>query len=120
MNKNEIKAATNQALLERFEQTAVIHRELNTAEESNRAFDEGVAIWGELKQRGKEAVDLFLTLLHSANLAVRMNAAGLALLDSPEQAEPVLQQLTTEPRLLGFSARMTLKQWRDGELKSLV
>jgi hypothetical protein len=37
MNKNEIKAATNQALLERLEQTAVIHRELNTAEESNRA-----------------------------------------------------------------------------------
>jgi hypothetical protein len=120
MNKNEIRAATNQALLERFEQTAVIHRELNTAEESNRAFDEGVAIWGELKQRGKEAVDLFLTLLHSANPAVQMNAAGLALLDAPEQAEPVLQQLTTEPRLLGFSARMTLKQWRDGELKSLV
>jgi HEAT repeat protein len=119
MNQKEIKAATNQALLERFEQTAVIHRELNTAEESNRAFDEGVTIWMELKQRGREGVDFFLRLLQSPNPAVRMNAASLALLDEPEQAEPVLQQLTNEPRLLGFSARMTLKQWRAGELKPL-
>jgi len=43
----------------------------------------------------------------------------LALLDEPEQAEPILQQLTSEPRLLGFSARMTLKKWRAGELKPL-
>jgi HEAT repeat protein len=119
MNKNEIKAATNQALLERFEQTAVIHRELNTAEESSRAFDEGVTIWMELKRRGREGVDFFLRLLHSPNPAVRMNAASLALLDEPEQAEPILQQLTSEPRLLGFSARMTLKKWRAGELKPL-
>jgi uncharacterized protein (DUF2336 family) len=120
MNNDEIKASTNQALLERFKQTAITHRELNNAEESNRAFDEGVAIWRELKQRGKDAVDLFLTLLHSSDPAVRMNAAGFALPDAPEQAEPVLQQLAGESRLLGFAARMTLKQWRAGGLKSLV
>jgi hypothetical protein len=120
MNKEAIHSATNEELVRRFEETAIVHRELRSADESNRAFDEGVAIWAELRGRGKEAVDLFLTLLSSPKPAVRMNSAGLSLSEIPERAEPVLEQLTHEPRSLGISARMTLSEWRAGRLKPLA
>ena len=111
---------TNEQLVKRFEQLAIIHRALETPKKANKAFDEQVEIWGELKSRGKTAIDLFLGLLESPDAAVRLNSAGLALFVAPEQAEPVLEQLTTAPKLLGFSASMTLKQWQAGKLKPLV
>jgi len=49
-----------------------------------------------------------------------MSAAGLLLPTVPEQAESVLEQLTEQPRLLGLSAKMTLREWRAGRLKSLI
>src|SRR5579859_7806492 len=89
MTKAQTRAASSEELVRRFEETAIIHRELRTPREANRAFDEGVAIWRELKQRGTDAVRIFLTLLGSDNAAVRMNAACLALFDAPTEAEAV-------------------------------
>ena len=120
MTKEDMFVATNEELARRFEETAITHRELVTAEKSNAAFDEGVAIWREVKRRGKDAIALFLPLLQSKNPAVRMNSAALVLFDAPERAEPVLEQLTKEPRSLGVSATMTLREWRAGRLRPLV
>jgi len=111
---------TDDQLVKQFEELAIIHRELETPEKANKAFDEQVKIWDELKNRGPAAISVFLGLLRAPSAAVRLNSASLALFVAPEEAESVLEQLTTAPKLLGFSASMTLKQWRAGKLKPLV
>lgn len=117
MNKRNIRTATDEELLRQFEEDALVHAALRTAKEANRAFDESVEIWGELKQRGKAAIDLFLQLLNSPNPEVRLLCASNALFVAPELAEPVLEQLVEEPKFVGVTASMTLKQWRAGKLK---
>jgi hypothetical protein len=79
-----------------------------------------VAIAKELTRRGNRALELFPALLQSPNPAIRMSAVGLLLPTVPEQAEPVLEQLTEQPRFLGLSAKMTLREWRAGRLKPLI
>lgn len=120
MKQAVLISASNEELVKRFEKAAITHQELRSAREANRAFHEAVAVARELKRRGGEALELFLALLQSRNPAIRMGAAGLLLPTLPEQAEPVLEQLANQPRLLGFSANMTLREWKAGRLKSLI
>lgn len=120
MNRAALESASSEELVQHFEKAAIVHRELRSAKEANCAFDEAVAIAMELKRRGEEALELLLVLLQSPNPAIRMSAAGLLLPTVPEKAEPVLEQLTDQPQSLGHSAKMTLREWRAGRLKSLI
>jgi hypothetical protein len=104
MNKRNIRTATDEELLRQFEEDAQIHGALRTAKEANRAFDESVAIWRELKHRGKVAIDLFLQLLNSPRPEVRLLCASNALFIVPELAEPILERLVSEPKFIGISA----------------
>lgn len=120
MDHAKLNSASNEDLVKWFEEAAIVHRELRSAKRANGAFDEAVAIAKELNRRGNGGLELFLSLLQSPNAAVRMSAAGLLLPTIPEQAEPVLEALTEQPRSLGISAKMTLREWRAGRLKSLI
>jgi hypothetical protein len=120
MKQAALNSASNEQLVKLFAEAAITHKELRTAKEANRAFDEAVAIAKELKRRGNGALALLIALFESPNPAIRMSAAGLLLPTVPEQAESVLEQLTEQPRLLGLSAKMTLREWRAGRLKSLI
>ena len=120
MAHTELDNKSTGQLVKRFEELAKIHRALETPEKANRAFDEQIKVWAELKRRGSESVALFLGLLRSPEPAVRLNSASLALFVAPSEAEAVLEELTKQPKLLGLSAAMTLRQWRAGELKPLA
>jgi hypothetical protein len=120
MTQRAMKTASSEELVHSFEKAAITHKELRSAKEANRAFDEAVAIARELKRRDKQGLELLLALFQSPTPAIRMTAAGLLLPTAPDKAEPVLQQLTKEPRNIGLSAKMTLREWRAGRLKSLI
>jgi hypothetical protein len=118
--KDALRSATNEELIRRYEELAIVHGELRTAKEANRAYAEKTKVWSELHQRGSSAIGSFLQLLESRNPMIRLSVAADALSVAPERAEPVLEHLTREPRAVGFTAltaSMTLKEWRAGRLK---
>jgi predicted RNA-binding Zn ribbon-like protein len=120
VNVKKMRSATDEELIERFAQLAIIHRELRTAKEANKAFRESIVVLRELTRRGAVAVEKFLLLLEASNPAVRLSAAGNALFIAPERAESVLEELTGETKFIGISATMTLREWRAGRLTPLT
>jgi uncharacterized protein DUF2019 len=119
VRKKDMRYSTSEELIKRYKELAIIHGELRTAKEANRAYVEKKRIWDELDQRGSTAIEMFLQLLDSSNPIVRLAAAGDALFVAPEKAERVLEQLTREPRtdFTAFTASVTLQEWRAGRLR---
>src|SRR5438270_889587 len=105
-------------LLQLYEDAARRHGEATEEgdpESGNQAHDEIVALRHELKRRGHEM--LLCQLLKSFNGSVRGWAATHLLDVVPDQAVPVLEELSKEKRgYLGLGARMTLKEWHAGRL----
>jgi hypothetical protein len=89
---------------------------IGDSKSANKAFDEETAIRHELARRGEDALKLLLPLLKSSDPWVRYDSSAPALFFAPNEAEPVLEELTRQPRSLGVSARMTLQQWKSGKL----
>lgn len=71
----------------------------------------------ELRLRGKEAQQSLLGLLSHGDRAVRCWAAFNALEFAPEVGLPILEELATDPGLVGLDARMVLQEWSKGTLK---
>ena len=73
-------------------------------------------VYRELRARGAEAQSALLPLLDHENDAVKCWAASHALEFAPERGEPVLTRLARGRLALAFSARQTLREWRNGNL----
>ena len=65
IRKNNLTSYSTEELVDRFKETAIIHQAFRSPRETNRAFDEGVCIWAEIKGRGIDAIKQFQTLLES-------------------------------------------------------
>lgn len=115
-----MSASDTSALLVRFGEAARKQWEMipvGDSEGANRAFAEYTAIYSELKRRGPAHQIRLTELLADPSPAVRMAAAGLALEFDPKRAEPVLEEVSKQPRTLGFNARILLEEWRAGRLE---
>jgi hypothetical protein len=116
---------SDEELLEMLEARATIQgRELEkgTPKRANVQFGIMVRLSCELLRRGESAHQKVLSLLNNDNPYVRSWAAFLALELAPLKGEQVLEEIAHSYRgslNLGFSARFTLKQWRNGELRTL-
>lgn len=73
------------------------------------------AIYHEIRNRGVEHQRALLPLLLSDDTGVRSWAAAHALEFEPRQGEAVLLEIARGKGMDGFSARMTLKVWREGQ-----
>jgi hypothetical protein len=83
----------------------------------NAAHEVISSVYRELRRRGPDAQRALLDLLGDPEVGVRCWAASHALEFSPADGERVLSELAGVPKsLVSFSAKMTLKQWRDGKL----
>ena len=82
----------------------------------NADADEIASIHRELRSRGR--VGRLLGLLQYPDPGVRFGSASHTLEIEPDEAEPVLIALATSPDagLIGFSASVTLTEWREGRL----
>jgi hypothetical protein len=117
--KPKIQFGSNEELIRLYAKAAHDHREAlegRDPKSGNEAADMVATIYRELKNRGRVAHSLLLPLLDEPDAGVRGWAAAHALEFAPERGEPALEALSKEPRLLGFSARTTLKIWREGNL----
>jgi hypothetical protein len=90
--------------------------EAGPADTANRYFDEMAETYRALKAMGREAVAGLLGLLHSNDPHVVLSAASVLLEMFPEAAEPVLMDLSSRPGTLGFTAKMTLREFHAGRM----
>jgi hypothetical protein len=116
-----MKNTSNEELIVRYEELARARGRAMNANDSrsaNDAFDEETAIREELRSREPSAIRGLLKLLNSDDPWVQCDSAIPALFFAPEQAEPILERLVErEHRSLRVVARVTLDQWRKGELR---
>jgi hypothetical protein len=82
---------------------------------ANRHHDKVAAAYRELRNRG--AAESLAPLLDSGDLGVRGWAGAHALEFSPADGERVLGALTAEDGLVGFTSQVTLRTWREGNLR---
>lgn len=88
--------------------------------DGNRMFDLLVAVRKELRMRGLDAQRQLLGLLDDPDPGTRCWAAVSVLEFAPDEGERVLAALAELPdSLVGFSAEMTLEQWKAGTFKPL-
>lgn len=83
-------------------------------ETGNQLYNRIIAIYNELETSGREK-DL-LELLDYKNPWVRLWAATFMLKVDSKKAEQVLEELSTL-KFVGFDAKITLQEWRKGNLK---
>ena len=116
-----IEGEGTRELVRRYADAAAIHggaTERGEHVKGNAAHEVISSVYRELRRRGPDAQRALLDLLGDPDLGVRCWAASHALEFSPLDGERVLSEVASLPKsLAGFSARMTLKQWRDGKLR---
>jgi hypothetical protein len=107
-------------LIDRYAEAAARHGAATSSgafEEANESHDEIAAIYRELRCRGPADQRALLPLLDRSDAGVRLWAASHALEFCPEEGERALEALHRDVKgLIGFSAGMTLEQWRTGTL----
>lgn len=116
----DLKTATDEQLALKFRETATNCGEAmrdGHPKLANLAFDYMIVILRELSLRGTRSMTVLLPLLGDEDKWTRLHAATALLFYLSENACPVLEELCREGRSLGFTAEMTLKQWRAGKLR---
>ena len=75
------------------------------------------SVYRELRRRGAQSS--LLVLLDSSEPGMRCWAAAHAMDFAPAEGEPVLTALSESDKsgLIGFDAKMTLREWRRGRLR---
>lgn len=114
-----IEHATVEELVKLYEAAAISHgrgQTEGTPASTNNAADKIAAAYRELRRRGGQAREAILPLLLSDHASVRRWAGAHALEFAPEKGRPILESLAREKGLIGFSAQMSLKVWREGKL----
>ena len=84
--------------------------------EANRQYHRLNAVYAEIRRRDPERLQALRLLLGNDDRGVRLWAAAHLLPTSDPAAVSTLHALVAEKGPLGFSARMTLRQWEKGEL----
>lgn len=113
------KLATEE-LVRLYQEAASVHGQATLSGDyriGNPAADTVAAIYREIRSRGLEHQRMLLPLLLSTDDGVRGWAAAHALEFEPRQGEAILLDIGKRKGLQGFSARMTLKVWREGTLR---
>ena len=106
-------------LVRLYQEAASAHGQANQSRDfkaGNPAADKIAAIYREIRKRGLEHQRALLPLLLHSDTSVRSWAAAHALEYEPRQGEAILLDISKLGGPEGFSARMTLKVWREGNL----
>jgi len=121
MKKAQWKELSTERLVEEFGVLSAGHgRDIEGAKPkaANRKFDVLVEIQRELRSRGVEAQQQLLQLIDDAEPGTRYWVSSFALEFAPSEGERVLAELAKIPRsLVGFTAKLTLEQWKEGTFK---
>jgi len=118
--KHGYKECSTEELVRLYESAASEHGQANRRGDyraGNPAADTVAAIYRELRSRGLEHQRMLLPLLLSSDIGVRTWAGAHALEFEPRQGEAILLDIAKREGIEGFNAEMTLKVWREGNLR---
>ncbi|MFL5344310.1 MAG: DUF2019 domain-containing protein [Hyalangium sp.] len=121
MKEAALKALEMDKLIERYRISSAKHgRAISEGKPgaANREFDTLVSLRKELRSRGEEGWQRLRGLLGDPEPGTRYWAATFLLEFAPHEAERALDELASIPKsLVGFSAEMVLRKWKDGTFK---
>ena len=110
-----------ESLVRRYMEAARAHGQATEAGDHARANEVHEVIataYRELRRMGIDSQRALLPLLNDPDVGVRLWASSHALEFSPSDAERALSALESMPNsFVGFSAKITLQQWRQGKLR---
>lgn len=91
--------------------------EAGNHKQANKAYDELMAVYQQIKAQGALTSEDFHELLSAPSMGTRLWAATHYLAISSDEAEKVLSALGEVPNsLLAVSAKITLEEWGKGRL----
>lgn len=91
--------------------------ETGNHKKANKAYDELMAVYQQIKAQGALTSDAFHELLSAPSMGTRLWAATHYLAISYEESEKVLTSLGEVSNcLLAVSAKTTLEEWKKGNL----
>ena len=91
--------------------------ETGNHKKANKAYDELMAVYQQIKAQGALISDAFHELLSAPSMGTRLWAATHYLAISYEESEKVLTALgEVSNSLLAVSAKTTLDEWKKGNL----
>ena len=91
--------------------------ETGNHKKANKAYDELMAVYQQIKAQGALTSEDFHELLFAPSMGTRLWAATHYLAISSEEAEKVLSALGEVPNsLLAVSAKITLEEWGKGNI----
>jgi hypothetical protein len=114
------KKLPTEELIRLYEEAASAHGQANRRRDfraGNPAANTLAAIYREIRSRGLKHQTMLLPLLLSTDNGVRAWAAAHALEFEPSQGEAILLDIAKLEGFEGFDAEMTLKVWREGNLR---
>jgi hypothetical protein len=120
MSKRRYKEYSTHELVRLYERAASEHGQANRRGDyraGNSAADTVAAIYRDIRSRGLEHQRLLLPLLMSSDNGVRAWAAAHALEFEPHQGEAILLDIAKRGGVEGFNAKVTLKEWRERNLR---
>jgi len=107
-----------ESLIRTYAEAASVHGQATAAGDSNRAnqaHDVLAGVYRHLREQGQRRQ--LLPLLDHADPGIVAWAGAHALEFAPREGERALTKLARRDEgLIGFGARMTLSEWRDGKL----
>ena len=120
MSRAQLSQTDPDQLVELYRDAAIQHgegTEVGNHIAANNSAELIALIYAEIRHRGSDVQMKLLPLLSDASPAVRLWSASHALEFSPSEGQAALMELSASNKLLGFSAEMTLKEWRAGRLR---
>jgi hypothetical protein len=118
------RQCTDEELLQMLVARAVVNGEALDQlkpRKANAQFNVMVGLSRELLRRGASVHPKILSMLENPNPHVKSWVAFLALEIDPPRGERALEEISRNYRHslnLGFTAEFTLKQWREGKLRT--
>ena len=105
-------------LIQKYKKAAELHGEGTLEGDSNKtnsAHDILIEVYSELKNN--DSVKNLQVLIKDPNASVRAWSAMHLLPLFENESIDILDEVSKEKSLVGFSALMTLKEWKAGKLK---
>jgi Domain of unknown function (DUF2019) len=105
-------------LIKEYIESAISHGEATLKgdfETANKAHDSILKIYNELKI--DDQLQVLKGLLKNENSSVRLWSATHLLAESEAEALETLEDVAKGDSIIGFNAKMVIKEWKAGRLK---
>jgi hypothetical protein len=115
----KVEGESDEVLIEAYRSAARLHGRataVGDSQSANHAHKTIALAYRTLRTRGPGGQAKLLPLIRDPDVGVRTWVSAHALEFAPAAGEPALVELAAEPGLVGFGAKMTLKEWRAGRL----